>query len=634
MTGCGMGTTVAGNQGTLAMSGTVHGGQQGVAGSVIQLYTVGNTGNGSVATPMLTTPVTTDSSGFFSITSDYACGKSYTGATLTNSSSQVYIVATGGNPGLASGTNNQALVMMAALGTCSNLSASSYIFINEVTTVAAAWALAPFMTSATNVGASATNALGIQNAFLNAGLLANTSNGTAATLPATQTIETGKLYALADSLASCINSNGGSACTPLFAAATPAGGTTPTNTLGAALNIVKNPGQNVKAVFNAIGGFPPYATTLLKAPNDWTMSMSVTGGGLSAPAAIDVDAEGIVWATNSYFGGVSAFSAQGTPISANGYGTGNTVQIGDTTQSYGLTIDTLGDIWATNYNATYRQQGAVTEFMGTNSGSPGTVVLNNGNPGFYDNSLQYPYAVAADTNGNIFIANNASSSATVYTSTGSVYTNPDGVYSAGLGSSLNLNAFPQAIAVDQSHGFWLPDGGYNVVHLSADGALLAVSECCYDSLGIATDAQGDAWVANYLNDSVSEVGPDGTVIINQDNLGGLSYPDYLAVDAAQNVWVANYHGGSISELAGNGKTVLPGTSTQLAPGTAISPTTGTYGTGGYGLDANMSLPFAIVPDEAGSIWVSDNNVASNKLVMFFGLATPTATPTLPTPTAP
>jgi hypothetical protein len=634
MTGCGMGTTVAGNQGTLVMSGTVHGGQQGVAGSLIQLYTVGNTGNGSVATPMLTTPVTTDSSGFFSITSDYACGKSYTGATLTNSSNQVYIVATGGNPGLASGTNNQALVMMAALGTCSNLSASSYIFINEVTTVAAAWALAPFMASATNVGASATNALGIQNAFLNAGLLANTSNGTAATLPATQTIETGKLYALADSLASCINSNGGSACTPLFTAATPAGGTTPTNTLGAALNIVKNPGQNVKAVFNAIGGFPPYATTLLKAPNDWTMSLTVTGGGLSGPSAIDVDAEGIVWVANYFFGGISAFSAQGIPISPNGYGTGNAVQIGDTIQTYGLTIDTLGDIWATNYNAPYRQAGAVTKFLGTNSGSPGTVVLNNGNPGFYDNSLQYPFAVAADTNGNIFIANSASSSATVYTSAGSVYTTPDGVYSAGLGENLKLNAFAQGIAVDQNHGFWLPDADFNVAHISADGTLLALSECCNESIGVATDAQGNAWVANYAGNSVSEVAPDGTVIINQTQAGGLSYPDYLAVDAAQNVWVANFHGGSISELAGNGQTVLPGTSTQLAPGTAISPSTGTYGIGGYGLDANLDLVFGIVPDQAGSIWVSDHNYVTNKIVMFFGLATPTATPTLPTPTAP
>lgn len=53
-----------------------------------------------------------------------------------------------------------ALAMMAGLGLCENLTASTYIFINEITSVAAVWALSPFMTGATasvTIGAPSSN---------------------------------------------------------------------------------------------------------------------------------------------------------------------------------------------------------------------------------------------------------------------------------------------------------------------------------------------------------------------------------------------------------------------------------------------------------------------------------------------
>ena len=78
-----------------------------------------------------------------------------------------------------------------------------------------------------------------------------------------------------------MNSSGGSACAPLFSASTPPGGLAPADTFTAALNIVKNPGNQVAAVFTAGSASPPYPTPLHQAPNDWTMSLSVSGGGLN-----------------------------------------------------------------------------------------------------------------------------------------------------------------------------------------------------------------------------------------------------------------------------------------------------------------------------------------------------------------
>ncbi len=314
--GCGAGvadTTVAG---PLALNGSVMGGQQGVAGATIKLYNAGKSGNGSAATSMLTVPVSTDKFGFFGITGDYSCA---------SSTDQVYMVALGGNPGV--GQNNSAIAMMAALGNCGDLLASGanrFIFMNEITTVAAAWALAPFMTGPANLGASATNSQGLRNAFLDAGLLANTTTGNVATSSNGLVIESGKVTALADALASCINSTG-AACSPLFSAATPAGGTAPTETITAALDIVKNPGHNVAAVWNTIGATPPFVTTLTQAPNDWTMSATMplaapsSGTQLAGPTALDIDASGTVWVAGLY-GVLNAVTPQGALLNSRGMG--------------------------------------------------------------------------------------------------------------------------------------------------------------------------------------------------------------------------------------------------------------------------------------------------------------------------
>lgn len=170
LAGCGVGTVSTVTGGSLAMSGRVHGGVQPITGATIQLFAAGTAGNGSAATSLLATPVVTDSNSYFSLTGDYTC---------PSPGSQVYLVARGGNPGLAAGTNNGALVLMAALGNCASLisNPNRFIQLNEVTTVAAVYALAPFLSSYDHVGASSTNGVGIANAFLDAALLADTSTG-------------------------------------------------------------------------------------------------------------------------------------------------------------------------------------------------------------------------------------------------------------------------------------------------------------------------------------------------------------------------------------------------------------------------------------------------------------------------
>jgi hypothetical protein len=71
----------------------------------------------------------------------------------------VYLLSTGGNPGLGGTVNNADISLMAAIGTCTTLMATPYIVINELTTVAAAVELASFMTDGTHIGTNSTNLL-------------------------------------------------------------------------------------------------------------------------------------------------------------------------------------------------------------------------------------------------------------------------------------------------------------------------------------------------------------------------------------------------------------------------------------------------------------------------------------------
>jgi streptogramin lyase len=564
-------------------TGIVRAGLQPVTLSQVQVYAAGRAGNRSAATPLLATPIATDSNGLFNLKNTYTCA---------HSDDQLFLVATGGNPGLVPSVDNKALTLMAALGTCGQT--PSYVQVDERSTAAAVWALAQFIGSATSVGSSSTNYdTGLTNAMLNAQLL------TATPLPSNLTVEAGKLNALANALDSCADSNGGAACTSLFTAATPPGGTAPTDTLTAALNIVTHPVNQVAAVFQARPTPSPFATTLTHAPNEWTMSLTVTGGGLIEPTALDVDQQGNVWVAD-YPGYLSAFTPQGTPFRSFAYGNGILKN------SFGLTIDTTGQIWVSNEEDPVRNinsRGAVSGFSGANSSSPGSFQNY-----IIDNTINVPLGLAADTNGNILVANASSSMASIYSNTGTLVT-------ANLAQ--NVGSFTEAVTADASHGVWLAnEGDGSAIHVDASGNVLSSTTCCAGADAIAVDVQGNAWVSDPYSGTVAEIDNSGN-LLQLVNAGGVNSPSGLVIDAAQNVWVTNISGNSISELAGP---------LSSSPGAGLSPATG------YGLDANLDNPHGIVVDASGNLWIS--NYSNNDVVMLFGLATPTATPVAPVALAP
>jgi streptogramin lyase len=569
-------TPVAG----VAFSGKVTTATKPVIGASVELYAASNSGNGSAPAALLATTLTTASDGSFTVPFGYLCPSAQT---------PVYLISKGGQPASA-GSANSSLWLMTALGPCGSLNSGSSYVVNEVTTAASVWALASFMSSGGNVGASCTNTTGLDNAFFIASRLADPTTGASpgAGNPSNLAVPTKKLNTLANALTSCTVSAGGSACSPLFSAA--AGKSVPTNTLDAALDIARAPANNAAAIYSLAAGSATFSPALTSAPPDWMLHNTVSGGGMSSPASVAVDASGNVWAS-SYFNAISEFSPNGAAVFPAGI-TGSGIN-----ESYGMALDVEGNVWIANEQTTPQSgNGDVTEL--NHSGQPLATGITSG-------GIYFPLGVAADPNGDMWFADYGDSKVTLLSSSGSAISSSSG----WGGTSLS---FPVALAVDAGHNAWVANQGglVPITKISADGSQVTNFNCdCNGASGVATDQSGNVWIANYYGNSVSEVDTCGTLKLDAALGGGVLRPQGIAVDGAGAVWVANFQGNSLSELGG---------SSSSSPGTYLSPATG------FGTDASLLGPYGLAIDASGNLWVS--NSGQNTLTQFIGVAAPVKTP--------
>jgi streptogramin lyase len=273
-------------------------------------------------------------------------------------------------------------------------------------------------------------------------------------------------------------------------------------------------------------------------------------------------------------------------------------------ESFEIAIDGSNNVWVTNEQSSYSVNagnGSITKFISTGQ-------LATGSP-YSAGGVYYPYAIAADTDGSVWVADYGDSTATHLASNGSSLTGSSG-YSSDSGLP-----FPGSIALDANHDAWFGAEAM-AAKVTPSGTITGYS-CCRYATGVAVDQNGDIWLSDYSASSLVELGSNGSILQTLTAAGGIDYPESLAIDGNGNVWVANYHGNTISAFTG----ANPGPA-----GTALSPAFG------YGLDSGIDLPFGIALDSSGSVWVADH--AMSAVTQFVGLAAPVATPLLGPPKKP
>jgi hypothetical protein len=645
LTGCGAGTLAKPSPIAIpTLHGHVMGGQQPLAGTTIQLYAVGSQGNGSGATDLLgtgtngsATSVSSGDDGSFNITNDYSCPKAAPSA-------PVYLTATGGNPGLTPSVDNTSIALVAALGPCDTLlanAATTYITINEVTTAAAAWALGPFATSLTDIGATSTNLAGITQAMATANQLADPTSGLSpgSTIPSGTTMESAKLYSLANSLASCVNSNGTDGnCSNLFNDATNSG-ITPTDTFAAALNIVKHPSNNVSNIFQLGSSTPPF-TGLPSAPSDWTVSISyccnygLAGAGVFLSGQMVIDADGNLWDISA--SDIYKLSPQGAilfhqdldqtlPPTSNFYYYGESIA-----------IDSQNNVWileqydndvsdsTTTYLLKFNNEGQLlspaTGYTGGGLDPPNTTV-------------DFPQSIAADSNGDIWIASS------------DIGEHNDGLYAlavfneSGTAISPATGEDPGSLTQTGTHTAWFPgtaSGEGMIESFTAPTPTVAsvptqIFTPDPDVSFVAVDTNDNVWYGGYevLDGSVTygAVGEVSGGVLVADGLydqGNFS-PGGIAIDGANHIWMTNtealpgdpssyyYTHSTLIEFYGNGPAAA-----------LVSPL------GDYAVDAGLYNASGIVADASGNLWI----VNEGFLTKIVGLAVPVKIPILGPPQLP
>jgi sugar lactone lactonase YvrE len=580
-----------------SINGTVHGGQQPVSGALVSLIAPGTSGYGSAGTVLAT--ATTAANGSFTLPRPYTC---------PSSTGVVYLLATGGNAG---GGLNSLIAEAAVAGPCGSLTAGSFFNISEVTTVAAAYTLAPFATvttGLTTIGTSATNTQGLNNAFGAASNLANLATGNAHVTADFVGIvpPTAELNTLADILSTCVNQGTpigpAGSCATLFTDTSPSGGVAPTDTFQAAINLAKNPALNNTPLFNLVTASAPYQPTLTAAPGDFSLALGYNGGAITTgngTICVVIDASGDAWITTGYPGtsthALTEISPAGTYFSGSTVAATTGFGAGALSSPIGLVIDASGN------------------FVVANNGGNNILKFNSSGSqiaSFSSSSLGGPNGITVDAGGNTWVAN--------YSAGADVTTIVTPAFAESSHSPLTTGAFG---AVDVAAGplaVWQTNHTTTVVsRIDLSTFAVTTANLRDTTAGVDIDHNNNAWVADTSTGNVFEITNAGVITGPQ---GGFVYPNggvqSIAIDGLGNIF-----GGGYLSSTQQGALVEYNNS-----GTYLATPNGFYGSN---VIPNLPQIDGIAIDGSGNVWIAGTNQGTTLPVYVaevIGIAAPVVTP--------
>ena len=361
---------------------------------------------------------------------------------------------------------------------------------------------------------------------------------------------------------------------------------------------------------------------------------AVIGSGFSGPIGIAIDAQG-----NIYVGDRGNDAVKEIPAGSN-----TPVVIGSGFGSpYGVAVDASGNVYVNDYG-----NNAVKEIP---VGSTTPIIIGSG--------FKTPEGIAADGAGNVYVADQGNNAVKRITPVGGYYIGPflpaglsfnntTGVlsgtpitagpatnytvtaYNAGGGKSaiLNITVNAQLPALSYNSPQTYSEGAAitqlnpvssNVAAPGYNSAPVAIGSGFSGPAGVAADAAGDVFVADYGNKLVKKIpaGSNTPTAIGS----GFTNPFGVAVDAAGDVYVADYGASAVYKIpAGNGTPVTIGSGFSHPTGVAVDAAGNVY-LADHGnneikkipagsntpvtIGSGFSGPIGIAVDAQGNIYVGD-----------------------------
>jgi signal peptidase I len=325
-------------------------------------------------------------------------------------------------------------------------------------------------------------------------------------------------------------------------------------------------------------------------------------------------------------GAINLFAGTGTAGSSGDGGAATAAQLN---LPIGLAIDSGGSAYiADTSNGRIRKVtsgGTISTFAG--GGGSSACSFSGAATSVF---LFFPYGVAVDGSGNVYIADTSNNCVRKVTPGGTVSQVAGGGSNtacsfSGAATSVSLSS-PQGVTVDSSGNIYIADSGHSCVRkvtpagtvsqvagtgtagFNGDGGAATAAQV-NAPIGLAIDSAGNIYIADTSNNRIRKVTSGGTI---STIAGGgantacsfsgaatsvsLNSPYEIAVDSSTNVFIADTNNNCVRKLAA-------GTISQVA-GTG----TASYsGDGGAAIAATLNGPTGLALKASGDLLVSDSN---------------------------
>jgi len=343
-----------------------------------------------------------------------------------------------------------------------------------------------------------------------------------------------------------------------------------------------------------------------------------TSAQLAGLTGVTVDSEGNLYIADAGDGRVRRVS-NGVITTVAGGGVGDNGPAASAWLSYaeGVAADPTGNVYiADTVNNRVRK---VSNGMISTVAGNGTLGYDGDNGPATSAELQQPGGVAVDSAGNLYIADTLNnrvrkvSNGVISTVAGDGTHGFSGDNGAAVSAEL---AFPFGVAVDSAGNLYIADTANNRVRKVSNGVITtfaggASAVQLDEPEGVAVDPAGNVYIADTGNNRVrkvsngviSTVAGSGTSGYSGDggpaSSAALADPTGVVVDAADNLYIADEGNNRVRKVAN-------GVIATIAGSGATGKTGGGFdGDGGPATSALLSGPEGVAVDSAGNVYVCD-----------------------------
>ena len=544
----------------------------------------------------------------------------------------LYLVAAGGAPKASkSDSNNPAVILLAVVGS----KPPEQVVVNELTTVASAYTAARFIRD----GSISGNALGLRIAAMNVANFVNLQSGSWGSvitdgLNLTRSTTMANFNTLASLVTYAGTAANGEWRSRFFKAATPGGGTSPTNTLGAVAGIARESWAHPKELFALFEeAYPltkegalnaaPFVPYLQFVPSDFALTLRFAGGGNYAPGRVMIDAEGNAWSGSNWMAGSQSSAVKGIGGGVAKFGPDGATLSPPVTGFMGAGINGIGwgtavtkdNVWASSFNGKI----LVMDLQGRPVASEEDFPFGGKTRGLM--------GIGVAANGDVWVAENEGDQLLYF---------PGGRVKEGRIVKPKGLAGPFDIVVDDQNRVWVSNSRLDTVTRfpANDPTKVETFRVGLAPRALALDSKSNVWVVSFISPGfpglkplpphatimqefqafralfaplesgrvkatgfVSMIRPDGTQLpaagAGYTGKGAVSIPWGVNIDGNDDVWATNGWSHGVVYMAGDNTKGHPA-------GTKTGDVLHVFSSGLYESVIDLSI------DAAGNAWSTNN----------------------------